>query len=187
MIYLRLIYEFMKIGLFAVGGGLATLPFLKDLAIKTGWYTIEDLMNMVAVSESTPGPIGVNMSTFVGFVRGSFLGGICATLGLVIPSIAIIIIIAIMFKKFKDSPIIEKIFFGIRPASIALIASAGYSVMKEALFNFELYSQTNAILDLFKVSSIIYGVILYIVFSKFKLHPIFYILISAVIGIIVKF
>ena len=92
MIYLRLFYEFFKTGLFAIGGGLATLPFLSDMADRTGWFTHAQLADMLAVSESTPGPIGVNMATYVGFTTGGVGGALVATLGLVAPSIIVILI-----------------------------------------------------------------------------------------------
>ena len=90
MIYLRLFYEFFKTGLFAIGGGLATLPFLSDMADRTGWFTQAQLADMLAVSESTPGPVGVNMATYVGFETGGILGAVVATLGLVAPSVIVI-------------------------------------------------------------------------------------------------
>ena len=100
---LRLYWEFFKTGLFAVGGGMATLPFLKDIGESTGWYTYSDLMNMLAVSESTPGPIGINMATYVGFTVGGIPGAVIATIGEVTPSIIVILIVAAMLKKFRDS------------------------------------------------------------------------------------
>lgn len=188
MLYLTLFYEFFKIGLFAIGGGLATLPFLYNLAaVHTDWYSTSQLMDMVAVSESTPGPLGVNMSTYVGFTTGGILGGICSTIGLVVPSIIIILIVAKILDKVKDSPVVQKIIYGIRPASMGLIAGAGLLVMKEALVNIDLFAQTGAITDLFKFKSIFFAVILYIGIAKFKKHPIIYIGISALIGCFIKF
>lgn len=188
MIYLLLIYEFFKVGLFAIGGGLATLPFLQNLSYKyPQWYSIHDLMDMVAVSESTPGPMGVNMATYVGYTTGGILGSICSTLGLITPSVIIIIIVALIFNKFKNSAVVDKVFSGIRPASMGLIASAGFLVMKEALFNVEAFKSTGVFTDLFKFKSIIFGILLYIAFVKFNKHPIFYIAIAAVAGIIIKF
>lgn len=188
MIYIILFYEFFKIGLFAVGGGLATLPFLQDLSnVHPDWYTIEELMNMVAVSESTPGPLGVNMATYVGFTVAGIPGGIISTLGLVAPSVIIIIIIALIFNKFKDSPVVSKIFNGIRPASIGLIAAAGFLLMKEALFNISAFKESRVILDLFNFKSIIFAIIIYIALVKFNKHPIFYIAAAAAVGNIVKF
>lgn len=93
MIYLQLFYEFFKAGLFAVGGGLATLPFLHEISEKTGWFSIAELMDMIAVSESTPGPIGVNMATYAGFSTAGILGSLAATIGLVFPSVVIIIFV----------------------------------------------------------------------------------------------
>lgn len=188
MIYLTLFFEFFKIGLFAVGGGLATLPFLQNLSYQhPDWFSISELMNMVAVSESTPGPMGVNMSTYVGFKTAGVLGGICSTLGLVTPSVIIIITIAYFFNKFKNSPVVEKVFYGIRPASIGLIAAAGFLVMKEALIDITAFNESGNIIDLFKIKSIIFAVILYLAFVKFKKHPVIYIAAAAVVGIILKF
>ena len=124
MIYLRLFWEFFKVGLFSVGGGLATLPFLTDLGARTGWFTAADLANMVAISESTPGPLGVNMATYVGFHIGGVPGGIIAPLGLVCPSIVVILIIARFLQKFRQSRGVDAVFYGLRPASTGLIAAA---------------------------------------------------------------
>lgn len=131
MILLRLFYEFFKTGLFAVGGGLATLPFLSALADKTGWYTQSQLMDMLAVSESTPGPIGVNTATYVGFTVAGVPGAIVATLGLVCPSIIIILIVATILNAFRHNRYVESVFRCLRPASVALIAAAGLSVVLE--------------------------------------------------------
>ena len=126
-VYLQLFWEFFKTGLFAVGGGMATLPFLHDIGESTGWYTQANLMNMLAVSESTPGPIGINMATYVGFTVGSshgtagaVLGAVVATLGEVTPSIVVILIVAAMLKKFRDSRYVNNAFYGLRPASTGL-------------------------------------------------------------------
>ena len=136
MIYLQLFWEYFKAGLFAVGGGMATIPFLYEISDRTGWFTHQDLANMLAVSESTPGPIGVNMATYVGFVTGmkgggipnAILGAVTASIGLVLPSLIVILIVAAMLKRFKESPLVQKTFYGLRPASTGLIAAAGLSV-----------------------------------------------------------
>ena len=136
MIFLRLFFEFAKVGLFAVGGGLATIPFLQDMGTRTGWFTDVDLTTMIAVSESTPGPLGVNMATYVGFQTGSLAGGpaggaagaVMATLGLITPSVIVIIIIAGFLQKFRQSRRVDAVFYGLRPASTGLIAAAGLSV-----------------------------------------------------------
>mgnify|MGYP000291193981 FL=1 len=125
---LLLFYEFAKVGLFSVGGGLATVPFLQSMGEKTGWFTNAQLSTMIAVSESTPGPMGVNMATYVGYSISGIPGAIIATLGLITPSIAVIIIIAGFLQKFRQSKTVDAVFYGLRPASTALIASAGLSV-----------------------------------------------------------
>ena len=132
MIYLQLFWEFFQTGLFAVGGGMATIPFLYDISDKTGWFTHQDLANMIAVGESTPGPIGINMATYVGYITGmaqggignAILGAVTATFGLVLPSLIVILIVAAMLKRFKSSPLVQKTFYGLRPASTGLIAAA---------------------------------------------------------------
>ncbi len=178
MIYLKLFLTFFKIGLFAVGGGLATLPFLKELTYTTDWITMADISNMVAVSESTPGPLGVNMATYVGFLKGNVLGAIIAPLGLVFPSVIVILIVSKFLAKFKDSKKVEHIFSGLRPASVALVASAGVSLIKVAFFNGETFFWQGAVL----------GILVYLGLWKFKkIHPVVFILISAVVGIIFKF
>ena len=125
MLYLQLFWEFFKTGLFAVGGGLATLPFLQDMADRTGWFTHAQLADMLAVSESTPGPIGVNMATYVGFTTGGIGGALVATIGLVTPSVIVILIVAAFLKAFRDSKWVSAAFYGLRPASTALVAAAG--------------------------------------------------------------
>ena len=121
MIYLELFIEFFKIGLFSVGGGLATLPFLNKLVDTKGWYTVSELTNMLAISESTPGPIGVNMATYVGFHIASILGALVATFALVLPSYVVIIIISKFLTKFKNSPYVKNTFDIIRPVVTGLI------------------------------------------------------------------
>ena len=133
MIYLQLFYEFFKTGLFAIGGGLATLPFLSDMAERTGWFTQSQLADMLAVSESTPGPVGVNMATYVGFETAGVLGAIVATLGLVFPSIVIILVIAGFLKAFRNNKFVDAAFYGLRPASTAMVASAGIGVVPGAV------------------------------------------------------
>ena len=190
-LYLRLFWEFFKTGLFAVGGGMATLPFMYDISDKTGWFTHSMLADMVAVSESTPGPIGVNMSTYVGFVTGGIPGAVVATVGLVTPSVIVILLIARVLKAFRENQYVDAGFYGLRPCSIGLIAAAGVLVVKLALFNTELYASTGAIADLFNVKALILAAVLLAAtrcIKKLKgLHPIVFILASAVIGIVFSF
>ena len=146
-IYLRLYYEFFKTGLFAIGGGMATLPFLHDIGESTGWYTQSQLMNMLAVSESTPGPIGINMATYVGYTVGGIPGAIIATVGEVTPSIIVILIVAMMLKKFRDSKYVNNAFYGLRPASTGLIGAACVSVILEVLTGIETISPESGIVN----------------------------------------
>ena len=191
MILLQLFFEFFKTGLFAVGGGMATLPFLYDISARTGWSTTEMLADMIAVSESTPGPIGVNMATYVGFVTAGIPGAIIATLGLITPSIIIILLIARALKAFRENPTVEAAFYGLRPCSVGLIAAAGFLVIKLALFNTELYQASGKLIDLFDFKAIALAAVLLVCTRYVKklkgLHPIFFILASAVIGIVCAF
>lgn len=190
-LYLRLFWEFFKTGLFAVGGGMATLPFMYDISDKTGWFTHSMLADMVAVSESTPGPIGVNMATYVGFVTGGIPGAVIATVGLVTPSVILILLIARVLKAFRENQYVDAGFYGLRPCSVGLIAAAGVLVIKLALFNTELYTSTGALLDLFNFKALILAAVLLAAtrcIKKLKgLHPIVFILASAVIGIVFSF
>lgn len=188
MILLQLIVEFFKVGLFAVGGGLATIPFLAELSENYHWFSMQMLSDMIAVSESTPGAIGINMSTFVGYTTAGIPGGILATLGLIAPSIIIICIIAKMLKKFKDSPYVKAIFYGLRPAVTAMIAAAGLDIFMVTIFNVSLFEKTKELLDLFQWRSILLFVIIFGLSNKFKkLHPIVFIAGAAVIGIVFHF
>ena len=190
-LYLRLFWEFFKTGLFAVGGGMATLPFMNAISDKTGWFTHSMLADMVAVSESTPGPIGVNMATYVGFVTGGIPGAVVATVGLVTPSVILILLIARVLKAFRENQYVDAGFYGLRPCSVGLIAAAGVLVIKLALFNTELYASTGALLDLFNFKALILAAVLLVAtrcIKKLKgLHPIVFILASAVIGIVFSF
>ena len=191
MIYLRLFFEFFNTGLFAVGGGMATIPFLNDLSDKTGWFTYDKLADMIAVSESTPGPIGVNMATFVGFTTAGIPGAICATLGLITPSVIIILIIARFLANFNDNKYVKSAFYTIRPASTALIAAAGILVLKISLLNVEAFQQGGEVLSLFDFKAIILAAIVYVLTNFVKplkkLHPVIFIALSAVAGIVFKF
>ena len=191
MIYLRLFWEFFKTGLFAVGGGLATLPFLDRMVETTGWFTHAQLADMIAVSESTPGPIGVNMATYVGYLTAGVPGSVIATLGLATPSVIIILLIARALKAFRDNKYVDAAFYGLRPCSIGLMAAAGLLVVKIALFHFDAYKLSGALGDLFNWKAIALAALL-LVLTRFvkplkKLHPIFFILGSALVGVLFSF
>lgn len=191
MIYLQLFYEFFKTGLFAVGGGMATVPFLSAMAEKTGWFTQGMLADMIAVSESTPGPIGVNMATYVGFTTAGVPGAVVATLGLITPSVIIILIIARFLKAFRDNKYVDGAFYGLRPCSVALIAAAGMAVVKLTLLNEAGFQMTGNWPDYFRWDCILLAAVLLVCtrwVPKVKdLHPIWFILGSAVIGVVFRF
>ena len=176
---LLMFFTFFKIGLFAVGGGLATLPFLYNLAEQYNWISVSDITNMIAISESTPGPIGINMATYVGYLHSGVLGAVIMPLGEVAPSLIIIIIISKFLQKFRESSVFDDVFYGLRPASVGMIMAAGLSIVRIAFFG-------DALSDFFWQGAI-FAVLLFVAMRKFKLHPVFYIAISAVVGIIFKF
>ena len=184
MIWLQMFWEFFKAGLFAVGGGLATLPFLYDISQRTGWFTAEDIANMIAISESTPGPLGVNMATYAGFQALGIPGGIYTTLSLTAPALIVISMVYAVLKKFKESDTMARIFYGLRPASTALIAAAGLGVAKISLLNLPLFSSTGSFMSLIRWPSLILAVIIYPGLMKFRWHPVIYIAISAVAGVV---
>jgi len=183
IVYLQLFYEFFITGLFMFGGGLAAIPFLQQMGEKTGWFTTIELMDMIAVSEATPGPIGVNMATYAGFTVAGIPGGIIATVGLITPSIIITLIIARLLVRFKESTLVESALYGLRPASLGLISAAGITVFCLVIFGIELRNMSLSDLLLLDARALIFAAVLIIVTNKFKAHPIFYLAASAIIGI----
>ena len=181
MTLLLLCWEFFKTGLFSVGGGLATLPFLFDMSAKyPEWFSVEDLTNMVAVAESTPGPIGVNMATYVGTTVAGIPGGICATLSLIFPSIVVILIVARILEKFSESKLVKDVFYGLRPAVVGMLFVSVLSVFESSLFGGSFLNGVSyRCLALFAV--LVFGVF------KFKKHPIVFIGAGAIIGMIFGF
>lgn len=193
--YLYLVAEFFKTGLFAVGGGLATIPFFYDIASRYDWLDVSTISDMIAVSESTPGPIGVNMATYCGYnmghsiggVAGGIFGGIIATLALVLPSVIIVLIVARFLEKFKNSTLVNNAFEGLRPAVCGLIAAACFDVFKNACLNLELYKSSKDIAAVFDIKALVLFAILFVLMRLFKkLHPIFIIIPAAAVGIVLK-
>ena len=182
--YIQLFIEFFKTGLFAVGGGLATLPFLYDIANRYSWFDKSMLADMVAVSQSTPGPIGINMATYAGFEAGGIIGSLVATIALVMPSFIIIIIIAHFLNKFRESKLVNCVFYGLRPAVTGLIAIAGFEIVKLAIITYEKYLKTNNILNIFDYKALILFIVLLIASNKYKKHPGLYLALGAIAGII---
>lgn len=191
MTLIRLFFEFLKIGLFSVGGGMATLPFLYDMSDKTGWFTYAQIADMLAVSESTPGPIGINMATYVGYTTAGIPGALAATIGTIIPGIALVLIITAILDKFRNNVYVEGAFYGLRPASVGLITAAGILVVEISLMNTALYQQTGSIADLFQWKAIVLAALLLVLTRWVKktkgLHPVYFIVFSAVVGIVFHF
>ena len=187
MIYLQLFFEFLKTGLFTIGGALAAIPFLQEMSVKTGWFTQSQLTDMIAVSESTPGPIGINMATYVGFATAGVPGGIIASVGLITPPLIIVMIIASLLRKFRENKHVNSAFYGLRPASTGLIAAAGLSVFRLSLLRTELWEKSGLLTDLLDVRSIILAAALFVLTNKIKAHPVIFIACSAVVGIVFKF
>lgn len=194
ILYLQLFWEFFKTGLFAIGGGMATVPFLQEISARTGWFSPADLADMIAVSESTPGPIGINMATYVGYTAvqnqygpvAGILGSIIATVGLVTPSVIIILIIAKFLEKFRENRYVNAAMYGLRAASVALISAAGISIVLISIFRVSGISQLrSAVIDyrLFLLAVLILVLTRWVPKTR-KLHPVIFIALSAVIGIV---
>ena len=176
MIFLQLFWEFFKTGLFAVGGGMATVPFLFDISSRTGWFTASELANMIAISESTPGPIGVNMATYVGFETAGIPGGLVATFGLVLPSIIIIVIISCLLSRFSDNPIVKTVFKYLRPAVIGLLLYALWQLIPLTFLD--------ASKKILVLPVVAFAALFFCCQKWKKLHPIIWIGVGAVFGII---
>ena len=187
MILLRLFWEFFKTGMFSVGGGLATLPFIYDISDKTGWFTHQQIADMIAVAESTPGPIGINMATYVGFTTAGVVGSLVATLGIITPDIIIILIIASFLGKFRESRLVDSAFYGLRPASAALIAAAGWAVVKISLIHLD----AGTLASVFQWKAILLAVAVWLLTNVVpqtkKWHPLAFIALSAVAGVLFQF
>lgn len=188
--FLELFWTFFKIGLFTFGGGYAMLPMIEDAVLGKGWIAPEEFVNFIAVSESTPGPFAINVSTYVGTTRGvallsspmgGVLGALCTTLGTVLPSFLVILLVAKAFEKFKESRIVKGAMTGLKPAVIGLIASAVLSVGKTVFFPDSL---TMAVFQgaSFYISLGLFAVML--VLAIRKISPILIIVLSAVVGIV---
>lgn len=197
MILCKLFWEFCKTGLFAIGGGMATVPFLREIADKTGWFTAGQLADMIAVSESTPGPLGVNMATYVGYTVGSsqlgspwmgIVGAVVATLGLIFPSIVIVLCISFFLKRFRTSNLVDAALYGLRPASVALISAAGVEIVLFAILRVDSIYQIGAAQLSWKSVALAAGVYTgtNLIPKLKKVHPIWFILLSAIAGVVLK-
>lgn len=192
MIYLELFLTFLTIGAFTFGGGYAMLPLIQNAVLEKNWLTESEIINFIAVSESTPGPFAINIATYVGMVTGrsqgglgllgGFLGSACATLGVVVPSFVIILIVARIYKKFQESNVVKGCMTGLRPTVIGLIAGAVLTIGQTVFFpnGFALSG-----IDPYAIitSLVICLIGIFLIFKK-KVHPILLVIISAVLGIV---
>ncbi|MDR2419055.1 MAG: chromate transporter [Treponema sp.] len=174
-----LLLRFAQIGLFAIGGGLATLPFLFELAEDSDWLTHELIGNMLAVAQSLPGAIGVNLVAYVGFQRVGFVGALVAALGLISPSIVIIIFVARILNAFKANVLVKAVFSGLRPAAGGILLAASFGAIKLSLYN----SEFSAWYEVIRWRDLVLFVALFFCIHRFEAHPIFYIAASGVVGI----
>ena len=185
-VILVLIFEFFKTGLFSVGGGLATTPFLQEMGVNYGWFSVDTLSTMIAISQSTPGPIGINMATYVGYHTYGLIGGLVTTLAIVTPSIIIVCLIASKYELFKESRVIQAIFKGLKPAVVGFILAACMSIFTTALLKVDVIKLGVSFKDIFNIFSIVV-VSLFLVINHFKkLNPIYTIIGCAILGIILK-
>ena len=180
MTFLLLFYEFFKIGIFAIGGGLAALPFLFDLADKYAWFTTAELTNMIAISESTPGPIAVNMATYVGYHTAGVGGAAIATLALIMPAVIISLLICKAMAVWRDNQYVEMVFTGLRPAVAGLLAAISISLITLALFGTEHFTPGLSL----NIKSLIFLAVVTPAVCYFNKHPIIFIALGAVVGII---
>jgi len=186
VIYLQLFYEFFVTGLFMFGGGLAAIPFLQQMGERTGWFSTVELMDMIAVSEATPGPIGVNLATYTGFTVAGVPGGIIATTGLMLPSVVIALVVARLLIIFRESKLVKYTLYGLRPASLGLIAAAGMTVLCLVLFGVDLRRMTDMHFFLLDLRVLLFAIVLIILTNKFKkVHPVIFLAVSAVVGIFI--
>ena len=170
MIYIRLIIEFFKIGLFSFGGGYATIPFLYHLAIQHGWYSIEELKQIIAVASITPGPVGINAATYAGLKTAGILGSACATIFEMLPSLILVIIVAKLLKRYSDNFYVKAVISSLKPIGCALLVSVAVGLIKPSLTD---------------IKGLILLILLLLLSWKAKKTPLFYILISGIAGLII--
>lgn len=185
MIYRELFFVFLKVGLFSFGGGYAMLSLLQQEILRYQWMSIKEFTDMVAISQITPGPIAVNMATFVGYRQAGMIGSLIATAGVIFPSLVIVLLLARFFIRFSEAKAVKGILFGLRPVVAGLIAAAAIQIAGIELVHGELYSKGNNILTILEGKSIAITVGALIASYKYKIHPIWVIVVSALIGLLI--
>jgi len=181
---LILFLVFCYTGLFTIGGGMAAIPLIQDVCVSRGWLTVEQFYQMVAISEATPGPIGINVATFVGYTQQGILGGIVATLGAITPPFIIVMLVIKIIKKYSQTAFVKAMFIGLRATIIGLIATASYSLLKITLVDFSAYSSLDSLISIFNIKAILIFTFIAFTYFKFKKHPLIYIAMGAVAGML---
>ncbi len=182
MIYILLFFTFFKIGLFTFGGGYAMIPLIQSEVTAREWATLEELVDFIAISESTPGPFAINIATYIGNQTGGLLGSVCATLGVVMPSFIVILLVAKFYNAFKNNKYVAGCLTGLRPVVIGLISYTVLSVAKTVFIPNAITSLTALFTPAFIVAAVIFAVMLVLLLWK-KIHPIFIVIGSAAAGI----
>jgi chromate transporter len=185
MILLELFISFFSIGAINFGGGLSIIPLLTGVLTSKGWMSEAQIIDMIAISEITPGPIGINLATYAGYETGGVLGAVVATFALSLPSFIIIIIIAHLFNKFKNNAYVEGVMKVIRPVVTGMIAAVCVRIAMISLFDFPLFKETGIITDMFSLPGILIAIAVFLLYYKYKVHPVILILSSAVLGMII--
>ena len=184
MNFFLLYIKFVLIGLFSVGGGLATLPFLYEMAANYNFFTAEDIGNFLAIAQSSPGAIGVNTSAQIGYLAGGIPGAFLTALGLISPAIIVIIIVSRILSAFKENATVKAVFTGLRPAATGLIFAAGFGVIALSLYSMDIIHQGGVWYEGIRWKEVILLAVLFILVLKFKKHPILYIAAAGVAGVI---
>ncbi len=176
--------SYFFVGLFAIGGGLAAIPIMQQLIVGKGWIAQDMFFNIVAISESTPGPIGINMATYIGFEKFGILGALTTTVSIVLPSFIIILLIARSYSSFLDNRLIKDGLYGIRATVTGLIASAAFSVLCATVFTPDRFAETHSLLHIIDLKNLIIFAVIFALYKIFNKHPIFYIIFGALCGIV---
>ena len=190
MNYLILFLEFLKIGLFTFGGGYAMIPLVKETVLKHGWMDEAQFLNMIGVSEVTPGPIAINMATYVGSTQGGFLGALLCTLGVVLPSFIIMLLISILLKKYMKNKYVQSALSGIKFVAVALISASALTIFADVLFPYSIGETVSVTPNLVAIKMfviIIAGYFLMKLVLKRKPGPILVIVMSAIVGLMVNY
>ena len=186
MIYITLFFEFFKIGLFAVGGGIATLPFLYEIADKYVWLTSDMLADIIAISESTPGPLGINMATYAGYEAAGIPGAITATISLTLPSFLVVITVCKLLNRFSENRYVKSALAGLRPSTVGLVIIAWLEIVKTGIVDLSKFTEISRFYAVFDWRCMLFAAVLLPIYIKFKGHPLIYIAAGAAVGIIFK-